>query len=532
MKKIDKRKIFLVIIIILILIVIALFIGKFTFSYLAPDISEDINSKGEVTASGDTIIFNNGKALTLSATTDNFTTGGTNLTSTTNPTAKLVASSKTNKADATYYVGVYIKNNTYTYSTTAKTPEVLLTIKDEKGSNVTSVDGLTYTTSGGVSGFDVTDKTGLFNIKTDYPITTTSSTTGTTHTWTFTLTFVNLSTDQSVNENANMNLDVYLQKKAFPSTVADVCSGGETLASCVTTLKQKDTLGISNIYYHDSTLANGAGDNSYRYAGASDAVNNYVCFGSTTPCQADNLYRIIGVFGDQVKLIKYDYANSNLLGTDGDYSTYTYSKSNYPYKGELTTINSYYWNNSTKKNTWSESLLNKTNLNTNFITNIGADWAAKIAETTWKVGGNTQDKIARQSAKIAYQNEIVNPVTTKTTDGATEYSAKIGLMYASDYGFAAAPSAWTTNLNDYDVGTAIINVNWMYLGKPEDWTISRSADDSYGAFSVRGLGRVSGNDSGYYTVDFARCVRPSFNLLSSITYVSGSGSANDPIVIN
>ena len=523
MKKIDKRKIFLVIIIILILIVIALFIGKFTFSYLAPDVGEDVNSKGEVTASGDTIIFNNGKALTLSATTDNFTTGGINLTSTTNPTAKLVASSKTNKADATYYVGVYIKNNTYTYSTTAKTPEVLLTIKDEKGSNVTSVDGLTYTTSGGVSGFDVTNKTGLFNVKTDYPITTTSSTTGTTHTWTFTLTFINLSTDQSVNENANMNLDVYLQKKAFPSTIADVCSGGETLASCVTSLKQKDALGISNIYYHDANLTNGAGDNSYRYAGANP--NNFVCFGTnTTPCPTDNLYRIIGVFGNQVKLIKYDYATSALLGTDGDYRGTGTPNASY-YKGELTTINRYYWNNSTKKNTWSESELNKTNLNTNFITNIGTEWAAKIAETTWKVGGNTWANIGTQPAKTAYQNEIVSPVTTNTTDGKTECSAKIGLMYASDYGFAAAQSAWTANLNTYN-GETIKNVNWMYMGF-YDWTISRGADDSSYAFYVRSAGGVVDD-----VVDYYYAVRPSFSLLSSTTYVSGSGSASDPMVIN
>ena len=524
MKKIDKRKIFLVIIIILILIVIALFIGKFTFSYLAPDISEDINSKGEVTASGDTIIFNNGKALTLSATTDNFTTGGTNLTSTTNPTAKLVASSKTNKADATYYVGVYIKNNTYTYSTTAKTPEVLLTIKDEKGSNVTSVDGLTYITSGGVSGFDVTDKTGLFNIKTDYPITTTSSTTGTTHTWTFTLTFVNLSTDQSINENANMNLDVYLQKKAFPSTIADVCSGGETLASCVTTLSQKSISPATNIYHHNATLTNGAGDNSYRFAGASESVNNFVCFGTnTTPCPTDNLYRIIGVFDGKVKLIKSDYATSALLGTDGDYQGTETPDASY-YKGSLTTVNTYNWNKSIQ-NTWSLSNLNKTNLNKNFITKIGADWAAKIAETTWKVGGNNLANIAEQPAKTAYQNEIVSPVTTNTTDGATECSAKIGLMYASDYGFAAAPSAWTANLNTYD-GAATTS-NWMYMGFYE-WTISRTADNSGGAFRVFANGFVAGD----YFVATAGGVRPSFSLLSSTTYVSGSGSASDPMVIN
>ena len=649
MKKIDKRKIFLVIIIILILIVIALFIGKFTFSYLAPDISEDINSKGEVTASGDTIIFNNGKALTLSATTDNFTTGGTNLTSTTNPTAKLVASSKTNKADATYYVGVYIKNNTYTYSTTAKTPEVLLTIKDEKGSNVTSVDGLTYTTSGGVSGFDVTDKTGLFNIKTDYPITTTSSTTGTTHTWTFTLTFINLSTDQSVNENADMSIDVYLQKNGkFLASVTDVCSGGETLASCVTMLSKKSISPVTNIYYHDSSLTNGAGDNSYRYAGGekdyytctyngnnvltakssySDVntecqtmyqaklvdgsilyfsneyilwalgmdlsdpkqnksiemswnetrnscfdeesgyeftdiigealtkelctgksyysyggispisggivnkieqkeINNYVCFGSNeSPCPTDNLYRIIGVFEDQVKLIKYDYANSNLLGTDGDYSTDTYSKSSYStYKGSLTTINIYHWNKSTKKNTWSESNLNKVNLNQNFVNNIGTEWANKITLTTWKVGGNTAADYVIPS--VAYQNEINNPTPgSYSTTGETEYSAKIGLMYVSDYGFAAEPSAWTLTVGSYD-NTTVTRTNWMYMGLSE-WTISRFVDNSAHAFFVSGNGEV---DRHFVDIDFG--VRPSFNLSSTITYVSGSGSADDPILIN
>ena len=542
MKKIDKRKIFLVIIIILILIVIALFIGKFTFSYLAPDVGEDVNSKGEVTASGDTIIFNNGKALTLSATTDNFTTGGTNLTSTTNPTAKLVASSKTNKADATYYVGVHIKNNTYTYSTTAKTPEVLLTIKDEKGSNVTSVDGLTYTTSGGVSGFDVTDKTGLFNIKTDYPITTTSSTTGTTHTWTFTLTFVNLSTDQSINENANMNLDVILQQETYHIPRFDETCDETTLACHVAKI-YTGTQGENGIYYHDASLTNGAGDNSYRFAGASGEVNNYVCFGSTTtPCPADNLYRIIGVFdnkvGDnqteqRVKLIKADYTTSALLGADGDYKqAYTATRnSSSNYKGNnLANIAAYNWNKS-KQNTWSLSNLNKTNLNKNFIANIGADWAAKIDTTTWKVGGNIGANIALQPAKTAYQNEIVSPVTTNSKDNKTEYSAKIGLMYVSDYMYAAPQDKWT--LVGYNSGyaskdyRAATSVNWMYMGLFE-WTISRNADSAYSAFCVSYTGTVS-----YFSVsDMEFGARPVFNLSSSVNYVSGSGSAADPIAVN
>ena len=289
------------------------------------------------------------------------------------------------------------------------------------------------------------------------------------------------------------------------------------------------TQGANNIYYHDTSLTNGAGDNSYRFAGASDKVNNYVCFGSTqSPCPDDNKYRIIGVFGDKVKLIKSDYATTALLGADGDYSKmYTANNwGNSAYKGNnLANVAAYNWNK-TGQNTWSLSNLNKTNLNQNFITNIGADWAAKIAETTWKVGGNIWANIGTQPSKTAYQNEIVNPVTTNSQDNATELKAKIGLMYASDYGFAAAPSAWTTALYSYD-GAAIKNVNWMYMGLYE-WTISRNADDSYDAFRVYNTGDVSHNNVG----DDAYAVRPVFYLTSSVNYVSGSGSAADPIVVN
>ena len=66
----------------------------------------------------------------------------------------------------------------------------------------------------------------------------------------------------------------------------------------------------------------------------------------------------------------------------------------------------------------------------------------------------------------------------------------------------------------------------MHMGYYE-WTISRSADDSNIAFFVNDGGRVD-----YVDVDNDIAVRPSFSLESSITYVSGSGSASDPMVIN
>ena len=286
--------------------------------------------------------------------------------------------------------------------------------------------------------------------------------------------------------------------------------------------------GDNNIYYHDSSLTNGAGDSSYRYSGANP--NNYVCFGSNeSTCPTDNLYRIIGVFGNNVKLIKYDYGTTDELGTDGDYSkTYKEWGMNSTYKGTYgdgERIGVYYWNNATQTNTWSESLLNKTNLNTNFINNIGEEWANKIATTTWKVGGNTYSNIYSKTPSVVYQNEIVSPVTTNTTDNATEYTAKIGLMYVSDYGFAADPSAWTLTMGSYNNTTAT-STNWMYMGLYE-WTFSRTADDSDRAFRVFGDGGVGGS-----YVNSNRAVRPSFSLESSITYVSGSGSASDPMLIN
>ena len=297
--------------------------------------------------------------------------------------------------------------------------------------------------------------------------------------------------------------------------------------------KYTGTQGENGIYYHDASLTNGAGDNSYRYAGASDAVNNYVCFGSNvTPCPADNLYRIIGVFGDKVKLIKADYATTALLGADGDYSK-MYTANNYDnsnFKGNnLANIAAYNWNKS-NQNTWSLSNLNKTNLNKNFITNIGADWAAKIAETTWKVGGNTWASIGTQPAKTAYQNEIVSPVTTNSQDNATELKAKIGLMYVSDYMYAVPQDKWTLVGYNSDASKdyrAAISVNWMYMGLYE-WTFSRYADYSDLAFHVINSGYVYFNYVGYR----AYGVRPVFNLSSSVNYVSGSGTAADPIRIN
>ena len=519
-----SKKQALILSIVAVVTLITLVVGA-TFAYFKAQGGTGSSTEVKVTTyTTDMLTFTTGSAISLYADQSSFGQEKGSLSGETFAKATLVANNKTNEATDNYYVYFNIENNTFKYTLGEDKPELILTVTGPDGNEVTSLPGLTHKVvqdreNKSISGFDVTTTNGLITIANKKTITATPSKE---EQYTLKLTFVNYEGDQTENATSTLSAKVMIQKEPIVTT----------LASYITNL-YTGTQGENGIYYHDASLTNGAGDNSYRYAGASDAVNNYVCFGSTqSPCPADNLYRIIGVFGNRVKLIKADYATSTLLGTDGDYKEkYSYDSSNY--KGNnLANVAAYTWNykNNTSinsgygSNTWSTSLLNKTNLNTNFIKNIGTDWAAKIADTTWKVGGNTWANIGTQPAKKAYQNEIVSPVTTNTTDNATTYSAKIGLMYVSDYGFAAAPSAWTANLNTYN-GEAIKNVNWMYMGLLE-WPISRG-DGASGVFSVNDTGRVNnGNASNAYGV------RPVFYLTSSVNYVEGAGTQNSPIHIN
>ena len=625
------------------LALLVLIVGA-TYAYFQASGGTGTNTDVRVTTyTTDVFNFEVGNDISIYADATSFASGKGNASGSTFAKAILSANNKTNSATKYYYLYLNISKNTFTYTQNEDTPEILLTIKDDAGNEITSINDLTYKTvtdgkGATIKGFDITTGIGLITLLNNKEITASPQKTDT---WNVTVTFINYDKDQSKNAGKSFNAKLIAQQKEISDSVSDYCKNGDNLANCIISLGAPDVFGATKVYHHDENLVNGANDNSYRYAGGDNTctfngknvqgaysnatfgasnendckkvytiksddltiwadnsvtrllsdekpvvwsegackttdgenvsigfdrgnfnpvteatckgksyivktdnltarvanlnmeyagvgkwsrVNNFVCFGSTeTPCPTDNLYRIIGVFEDKVKLIKYDYATSTLLGTDGDYSGSDTPDTNY-YKGSLSSIDTYYWNNVTKKNTWSESNLNKINLNTNFINNIGSTWANKIATTTWKVGGNTFDNIGSSVPSIAYQNEIVAPAENTT------YAAKIGLMYVSDYGFAASPSAWTTTLYNYDgndaKGTSIKTINWMYMGY-YDWMISRNSDYSYSAFFVDYRGGVlydyvGGNDG----------VRPSFNLLSSITYVSGSGSAVDPILIN
>ena len=242
------------------------------------------------------------------------------------------------------------------------------------------------------------------------------------------------------------------------------------------------------------------------------------------------------MFDGKVKLIKATAATSSLLGTDGGYSSDTTF-----YWSNLTTCPSettaYNQNNNIirladKKiigapdpggigvgcNIWKYSELNTTNLNTNYLNRIGLTWSNLIEDTTWKVSGHTSSNV---TPSVMYTEEITN---ASKTYGPSDGTSKVGLMYASDYGFAADPSAWTLTMSSYN-NTTVKSTNWIYMGLDE-WTIIPESSESYRVFFLFVSGYIA-----YNNANIGYAVRPTMYLKASAVYNGGSGTASVPIRI-
>ena len=287
-----------------------------------------------------------------------------------------------------------------------------------------------------------------------------------------------------------------------------------TLATYVKSL-YTGTQGDNNIYYHDSTLANGAGDNSYRYAGASETTNNYVCFGSTeSPCPTDNLYRIIGVFNGKVKLVKYN-----------DIGTFDTSKFDATSFADTEAYNA---------------------LNSTFIDTFDIRWKNMISTENWISGIVSSSSVSKLNFKNNNTNvkflagSATSPLTINWYTAKNWYivesgaehklSMKIGTISISELRYAMNSSNW--NLSTLD------NTSWLYYNKNEAFYLfecftDNVANDAYGYYMT-----TDGILYAYYSPtkislleDITTYVRPSFYLTSSVLYKTGIGSSSDAIYI-
>ena len=474
------------------LIALVILVVGATYAYFQNQYGSASNADVNVTTyTTDVLTFETGDAINITADQESFAQGKGNRTGSTFSRATLQANNKTNTATANYYVYLNISGNDFEYSKDSSSPELLLSITDNSGNQVTKLTGLNYITvtdgsNKSVSGFDITKSSGLLTLIDNKEI---SASPKKIEEWNITITLVNYNYDQNANTGKSFSGKLMIQKDEYILTATDVCSG-KSLSDCV--IAQYTGIKNSNIYYHDSNLTNGAGDNSYRYAGASTDVNNYICLGSSEIiCPADNLYRIIGVFGDDNHGVSGQQLVKVIKNTS--YGIYEWSTSN--------------------SSDWATASL-KITLNSTFITEKLSGFEDKIAEVTWRVSGYST---SAATAKTVYTGEITN--ATKT------YTAKIGLIYPSDYGYATTPDYWTTNVYDYN--TAASSKDWLFLGSYE-WLLSPNSSTPSSAWVVNSSG------SAYHlnSVISSIAVRPSFYLLSSVNFAGGDGTKNSPIRIN
>ena len=470
------------------LIALVILVVGATYAYFQTQYGSASNADVNVTTyTTDVLTFETGDAINISADQESFAQGKGNRTGSTFARATLQANNKTNTATANYYVYLNISGNDFEYSKDSSSPELLLSITDNSGNQVTKLTGLNYITvtdgsNKSISGFDITKSSGLLTLVDNKEI---SASPKQIEEWNITITLVNYNYDQNANTGKSFSSKLIIQKEKMKTSLANYVKSLYT-----------GTQGENGIYYHDSNLTNGAGDNSYRYAGASADVNNYICLGSNEEtCPADNLYRIIGVFGDNNHGIKDQQLVKVIKNTS---------------------IGDIEWDTA-GTNDWASASLN-TKLNKTFLTEKLSDIENKIEKVSWKVSGYNSDSNALLSttAKTFYTAEVTSATKTAT--------AKIGLMYPSDYGYATTQDYWTTYLYDYN--TAAKNTDWILLGSLE-WLLSPDSRTSFSAWLVFSNGRVNAG-----VVDTSYAVRPSFYLSSSVNYVSGDGTQNSPFRVN
>lgn len=248
--------------------------------------------------------------------------------------------------------------------------------------------------------------------------------------------------------------------------------------------------GENGLYHHDGTLTNGISDGSYRYAGKT--VDNYICLGTDAEtCPDSNLFRVIGVFGNMVKVIKDKSIGTMKWDSNG-------------------------------KNTWSTSSLN-VYLNDTYFNSLDTSLKGKIAYTNWIVGGYSPLNINNDTPYEAYQNEITNPINETT------YGGKIGLMHISDYAYSTVPQTWQIKLRNFGFRYGSVfsedATSWLRSDNHE-WTITRNSENETNAFYIYSYGNF-----GNYDVKNEFIVRPTFYLNSNLTYATGSGTSSDPIRI-
>ena len=395
---------------------------------------------------------------------------------------------------------------TYNYKVTAT---VTTPITDNSDSNVVVTVGnktmtLKELTAAGTNGIIVSDEIKNLTKGQSVSIPLTSSVTNTATTQ-----------DKLVGNSYTIKIEPYTSgdTKAFSCKLAYQIDKTKTFAQNL----------VDSKWLYQTNLEN----DGYRYVGTNP--DNYVCFGTTdkSTCTANQdkyMYRAIGVFSDSngnnhVKLIKYKQLGSTYKW-NADYKTDINWENSDMYKG----LNGSYF----LTNTTYDYLQNTT-------------WSNKIENWTWSAvntksydGSNGPSYYYDLTPSQIYLHEMNRSTKTSTVGEWTTPSAKIGLMYASDYTLSLGSSALAMT-GSTSANQATLKTGWMHPSNNDttkstwEWTLSRAGVTSSGyfyAWYVCSNGSV--NASGVHN---RNGVHPVFYLTSNQTISGGNGTLDNPFIL-
>ena len=280
----------------------------------------------------------------------------------------------------------------------------------------------------------------------------------------------------------------------------------------------------------------------YRYYGPNP--KNYICLdmeGQST-CPDKHLYRIIGIIYEEyegsykLKVIKatpltdgttsafsWDYKVNNGSGSyDNIWATITsgnYSDSLTSGSQLMKLLNSGAWCNGTSGSYYNNSTTATT---VNFTNYKLSDKAKSYITTSIYYLGGYNNNPPLTNEMYGYERGTLR----YNTDRPLLWLGVVGLMYPSDYGYAAGNTCVTgTKLYDYE--GICMNKDWLYISNTYQWLMSPGSGYSDRVFYVHSSGYV---DISNYSGN-VRSARPVFYLDSSASISDGDGTLDAPYIL-
>ena len=271
--------------------------------------------------------------------------------------------------------------------------------------------------------------------------------------------------------------------------------------------------------------------NGIRYEGANP--NNYICLDNNTTGSCSNkelLFRIIGLFEEELtgssimnnsksKLLKIisttDYGTSRWAAST--VSTNNYNLNNWEQSDIATTINNDYLGN----------LFNISEFHSKF-----ANQHNGMAQAKWHLGGANSSTYNWEQVTAANMYAIERNTSAVYSSNPPYLFGYVGLMYPSDYGYAAK-GCQSTKLFELNNNQTCLDNNWLYQsqldtfgGNVDEWLISPSSanDNNVSIIRRQGYVQASGIDS---TDEYN--YRPVFYLDSKeLSIAGGEGTSTNP----